>query len=156
MAPIELWGPAVWKLFHVLISQLKDESFSNVYRELFFNIHSICSYLPCPDCSNHAVLFLNKVSMHTISNKEDFKKMLCHFHNEVNRRTNKNRQFEYCNIIQYDSENVIQVFNAFVKVYNTNGNMKLLAESFQRKMIVNRLSAWIKHNVHHFHIKSTR
>jgi hypothetical protein len=46
--------------------------------------------------------------------------------------------------------NIIQVYNTFIKNYNTKGNMKLLAETFQRKLIINDLKKWFTANITRF------
>jgi hypothetical protein len=53
----EQWGPYIWKLFHVLAGNMKEESFQTIGRELLSFIKRICANLPCPDCSRHATFF---------------------------------------------------------------------------------------------------
>ena len=50
----------------------------------------------------------------------------------------------------YQNLNIVNVFNNFVAVYNTKGNMKLLAESFQRVLIVKDLKRWLMNNHNSF------
>ena len=58
------------------------------------------------------------------------------FHNAVNRRKNKST-FKIDDVAStYANNNPVVAFNNFVRVYHTRGNMKLLADSFQRKIIV--------------------
>ena len=45
---------------------------------------------------------------------------------------------------------LIKVFNNFVSVYNTKGNMKLLSESFQRSLIIKDLKRWLVQNINSF------
>ena len=54
--------------------------------------------------------------------------------------------FNYGNINVYQNLNIVNVFNNFVSVYNTKGNMKLLAESFQRMLIIKDLKKWLIEN----------
>jgi hypothetical protein len=54
--------------------------------------------------------------------------------------------FNYGNISIYQNLNIANVFNNFVSVYNTKGNMKLLTESFQRSLIVKDLRRWLMAN----------
>ena len=56
-----IWGPPIWTLFHVLIERINDEEFPKLYKELFHYIKRICTYLPCPECSQHASQFLSKI-----------------------------------------------------------------------------------------------
>ena len=50
----------------------------------------------------------------------------------------------------YQNLNIANVFNNFVSVYNTKGNMKLLAESFQRSLIIKDLKRWLLNNINSF------
>ena len=149
MVQSSIWGPPIWKLFHVLIEKLKDEQFPILHMELFQMIKRICSYLPCPDCSQHATLFLSKVKPNQISNKNDFKNMLFVFHNQVNIR-NRKPLFPYSEMEKYKHFNIVHVYNKFISVYNTKGNMKMLTESFQRQFIIQDFKKWILKNIQAF------
>lgn len=143
MPPPEVWGPPIWTLFHTLIEKVKDDEFQNIYIELFNNIKSICSYLPCPDCSLHAKQFLNTVKIQTISTKKDFKDMLYVFHNSVNKRKKK-ELFNYSQLSEYENKNIKNCYNEFMKVYNIRErNIKLLADSFQRQRIIKSFNNWL-------------
>ena len=67
----------------------------------------------------------------------------------VNARRKKSL-FNYGNINIYQNLNIVNVFNNFVSVYNTKGNMKLLTESFQRSLVVKDLKRWIMNNINSF------
>jgi hypothetical protein len=142
MSPPSVWGPPVWALFHTLAEKIKEDDFKNIHQELFHYIKRICMYLPCPECSNHAIMFLSKVKPQQISNKNDFKNMLYYFHNQVNFRKQKPK-FPYSNITKYTNKNIFEVYNHFVYVYNTKGNMKMLTESFQRQFVLNDFKKWL-------------
>ena len=51
---------------------------------------------------------------------------------------------------KYEKMNVITTYNNFVSVYHTKGNMKLLAESFQRKLILKDFRQWLMNNISNF------
>jgi len=51
---------------------------------------------------------------------------------------------------KYEKMNVITAYNNFVSVYHTKGNMKLLAESFQRKLILKDFRQWFMNNISNF------
>jgi hypothetical protein len=144
-----IWGPPIWKLFHVLIEKIKEEHFPQIHMELFHFIKKISSYLPCPDCSQHATLFLSKVKPNQISNKNDFKNMLYVFHNQVNIRKRK-PPFPYSQMEKYKQYNIIPVYNKFITVYNTKGNMKMLTESFQRQFVIQDFKKWLVKNLQSF------
>ena len=140
-----IWGPPTWTLLHTLAEKIHEDDFNKLIPQMFGLIKRICSYLPCPDCSDHATRFLAKLKPEQIANKLNFKNTLYLFHNMVNAKKRK-PLFNYGNINIYQNLNVANVFNNFVSVYNTKGNMKLLTESFQRALIVKDLRRWLMNN----------
>lgn len=149
MSPPEIWGPPIWTFFHTLAEKVNDDSFHKIKFSLFFFIKRICNFLPCPECSQHASQFLGRINVNAIQNKNQFKQMLCLFHNTVNKRRNK-QKFAFENTIKYKYCNVGIAFNNFIKVYNTKGNMNLLTESFQRNLLINDLRKWLINNNKYF------
>jgi hypothetical protein len=148
MSPPEVWGPPIWTFFHTLAEKINEDYFLNIKHSLFHVIKRICKFLPCPDCSQHATNFLAKININKINSKLDFKNMLYVFHNTVNKRKKK-LLFSYAKLDIYKNYNIGSVFNHFISVYNTNGNMNLIAESFQRNMLIKDLKNWLIRN-HHF------
>jgi hypothetical protein len=149
MSPPEVWGPPIWTFFHTLAEKVNEEYFLSIKTSLFFFIKRICNFLPCPDCSQHANRFLAKVDINKIKSKLDFKNMLYVFHNTVNKRKHK-PLFSYVNVNIYKNYNVGTTFNNFVSVYHTKGNMNLIAESFQRNLLVKDLKVWLISNHRYF------
>jgi hypothetical protein len=145
MPPPGIWGPPTWTLLHTMAEKIHEEDFNRLMPQMFALIKRICAYLPCPDCSQHATQFLAKLKSEQIATKTDFKNTLYLFHNMVNVRKKK-QLFNYANMNAYQNLNIVNVFNNFVAVYNTKGNMKLLAESFQRVLIVKDLKRWLMNN----------
>ena len=153
MSPPGIWGPPIWRFFHIMAENIHEEDYNKLIPQLFTFIKRICVYLPCPECSEHATHFLAKVTPNSISNKTDFKKMLYVFHNLVNSRKRK-PLFNYSELKIYKNNNIIIAFNQFVSVYNSRGNMKTLTESFQRQFIINDLKQWIIKNAISFYPRS--
>jgi hypothetical protein len=149
MSPIQSWGPITWSLFHSLAEQIKDEDFKDLHLNMFQIIKRICNFLPCPECSKHATKFLSKIDIKHISCKSDFKGMLFCFHNVVNNKKNKSL-FHFKNINIYSKTNILNTFKKFVSVYNTNGNMQLIADSFQRKLVINDVKSFLIKNIKSF------
>ena len=80
------WGNTTWAFLHTFVEKLNPrvcESNADIILQL---IIKICTNLPCPDCSNHAKRFFNKVDLRQINTHDRFKYMLWMFHNSVNRR----------------------------------------------------------------------
>ena len=76
-------------------------------------------------------------------------RVLCIFHNSVNRRKAK-PIYAFEGLDKYSKNNLIQAYNQFIFVFNTKGNMKLLADSFQRKLIVQQFRNWFLQNLQNF------
>jgi carbonic anhydrase/acetyltransferase-like protein (isoleucine patch superfamily) len=143
MSPPEVWGPAVWLLFHSLIEQLNPSVYEHVIGSMFRIIVRICKYLPCPDCSADASKFLARIHLRDYKTKIEFKNMLYLFHNWVNVKKRK-PLYNYSHLEKYSRINIVYVLNNFISKYNTKGNMKLLNESFQRSFVVKELVSWFK------------
>jgi hypothetical protein len=137
----EIWGPAVWNLFHTLIEQLNENAFQVIAPQMYSQFVKICKFLPCPDCASDATNFLAKVNLSHIKSKVEFRNTFYLFHNWVNARKRK-QLFNYGNILIYGKYNIIVVINRFLSVYHTKGNMKMLNESFQRSLIVSTFKSW--------------
>ena len=146
MSPPEVWGPAVWSLFHTLIEKMNPNAYPYVINSMFGIIIRICQYLPCPECSRDASNFLAKIKLSDYKTKDDFKNMLYLFHNWVNAKKRK-PLYNYANMNKYSRLNLKFVVRNFIDKYNTKGNMKLLAESFQRGFVIKEFLTWFKSNI---------
>lgn len=142
MSPPTFWGPPIWTLLHTIAANLKEENFSIVSRQFIVLVKQLCSNLPCPDCSAHATAFLSRVNFSHIRTKYDLEQLLYVFHNVVNKRKNK-PMFNTQDLEIYKNVNLVTAFKNFLMVYKTRGNMKLLADNFQRQIIVNELRKWL-------------
>ena len=146
MAPIYVWGPPVWNLFHTLAEKIHEDKFEILGKELLFFIKRISSNLPCPNCSKHCSQFFSRAPADAFSNKKAFKESLFVLHNVVNRR--KKVTIHPINVLeQYQHRNIIGAYNKFIAVYNTKGNMKLLTDTFQRQIIIRDFKKWICKNI---------
>jgi hypothetical protein len=146
MAPTEIWGPPVWKMFHTMAENINENVNKQFYLQVFERFKKICRYLPCPNCSTDATTFMQNVNTSTIVSKEKFKNLFYIFHNFVNTKTKK-KLFDYSNINIYSQLKLIPVINKFISVYNTKGNMKQLSESFQRELILKEFKDWFKSSI---------
>jgi hypothetical protein len=149
MSPPEVWGPAIWRLFHTLAENINENEYHRIYPQLFFQIQRICKFLPCPECAKDASIFLGKVKLSDLKTKREFINIFYLFHNYVNAKKRK-PLFNYANINIYKKYRIINVVNNFIAVYNTKGNMKLIAESFQRQFVIKEFKNWIMHNIKFF------
>tara|TARA_B110000495_G_C22895094_1_gene522183 strand:- start:344 stop:883 length:540 start_codon:yes stop_codon:yes gene_type:complete len=149
MSPPEIWGPAVWALFHALTENVKESTYPAISSGLINMIVRICKFLPCPDCSTDASLFLAKTRFSDIKTKQHLKTLMYIFHNYVNVKKRK-PLFNYSQLNIYSNANIINVANNFISKYHTKGNMNLIAESFQRKLIIKDFKNWLTKNIHAF------
>ena len=145
------WGPPIWTLFHTLAEKIKEDKFSIVGQQLIFIIKKICGNLPCPDCSQHATHFFSQINLSLIRTKTDFRQLLFTFHNIVNKRKNKS-QYKFADLPSYSGVNLAIAYRNFLNAYKTTGNMKLLADNFQRRIIVKEFDAWLRANSSNFNL----
>ena len=150
MSPSQ-WGPPTWIFLHTLVAKIKDEQFPVIGQQVIANIIQICLFLPCPECSVHAKQFWANVVTKNINNKQDLINVLFVFHNAVNKRRNV-RPFRYIDLQYYNTLKLIDTFNDFARNYNTNGNMKLLTESFHRSRLLQSLRGWLMSNLPNFYL----
>lgn len=143
------WGNPTWALFHTLANHVSENSFPTIKNQLIHIIIQICKHLPCPECTIHAESFWKKTNLRLIQNKQDLITVLYVFHNCVNKRKHK-EIFKFAQLSIYDSYNLMQVYNEFVRNFHTNGNMKLLSETFHRNTMLLQLKKWFMQNIHHF------
>ena len=145
----EIWGPPVWTFIHTIAEKIKEEHYSKVSPILFSFLRRICSLLPCPECSKHALYFLNQISAEKYRTKTDFKTIFFMLHNKVNLRKKK-PIVNYASLERYSKMNLVFTYNQFIKVYHTRGNMNMLTESFQRNLLINEFKQWIIKHIHCF------
>ena len=146
MSPPEVWGPAVWYLFHTLAEKINENAYSHLSLQLFNFFVRICNFLPCPECSKDASSFLAKIKPENLKTKLEFKNTFYLFHNVVNLKKRK-YPFKYSNINVYQKYKLLPIIRNFFISYNTKGNMKLLNESFQRNIIIKDFSKWFNSNI---------
>jgi hypothetical protein len=145
MSPPDVWGPPIWTLFHTLAAKMNPTAYPWMVHSTFAMIRQICKYLPCPECSHDATMFLNKIDINKYKTKEDFKMLLYLFHNYVNVKKRK-PLFPFSNISKYETFYLNGVVNRFIQNYHTKGNMRLLTESFQRAFVIRQFIYWYKTN----------
>jgi hypothetical protein len=142
------WGPAVWFLLHTISIKVREDMFQHIRFDLLKHIYSICTNLPCPICSEHAKGYLNGINFNTIQTKDDLKKMLWAFHNEVNQK----KGYPFFPYEQLNEKYSIAVTNNII-VYFMNHfsdrirSAKLLADDLVRSQICKVLKEWFNNNI---------
>lgn len=147
------WGEPVWFLFHTMAHKVKEENFADIKNEIFDNIINICQNLPCPKCAKHAVDYMKRVNFSAILTKEDLKKMLFLFHNNVNREKGY-PIFEYENLdVKYEKAVTVNIINNFLKFYNVKDfNVNMINANFQRNMVTHKMKVWFSNNIQFFNM----
>jgi len=145
------WGEPTWYLFHTLSVKIKESEFPKIRVDLLNQIYSICTNLPCPDCANHAKTYLDGVNFNAIQTKEDFKKMLYTFHNEVNKR----KGYPYFPYEQLNEKYSLAITSNIIQNFMThfsdrNRSIKLLATDLFRARLCISLKEWFNQNIHVF------
>ena len=139
--PTNQWGNATWLLFHTLAAQIDEDKFNNNKIILIDIVVSTCSHLPCPICMNDAKNIINKANINNIQNKADFIEFLRQFHNIVNIKLGNKTYSEEEIVNMYDKKNLVNVINHFIQIYSrSSGNMKMIAQSFQRKNFIKSIT----------------
>jgi hypothetical protein len=145
------WGKPTWYFLHTLAEKVNENKFPEIRKELLEIIYSICTNLPCPDCSNHAKAYLDKINFNTIQTKNDLKNMLFVFHNTVNTR----KSYPIFTLDELNSKyllaNTSNIFNAFFTQYLAKtGVPKMIANDMFRRRIFVKIKDWINKNIYYF------
>jgi hypothetical protein len=145
------WGEPIWFLFHTLAQKVKKEVFPLIRDSLLKNIYSICSFLPCPTCANHAVEYLNKINFNTIRTKEDLINMLYVFHNEVNQRKGI-LPFDFSEVEKkYSSAITMNILKNFMRAFEKSSKSnRMISNEFHKKKYIVELKNWLNMNINCF------
>jgi hypothetical protein len=144
------WGEPFWFLFHVLAEKIKESEFSRLRAGMLNLVLTICSNLPCPDCTDHATRYLNGINFNTIRTKEDFKMMMYVFHNAVNARK-QYPEYPVEKLTKYTSGNMIPIIENFLRHFLKNHqSFALIADNMHRKKISGGVVQWFRENIGSF------
>lgn len=146
----QLWGKHIWLFIHGLLEKLKENSFPVIKQGLINNLKLICGNLPCPDCSNHANQYLNKMDMNKIQSKRDLVLYFFTFHNDIN----KKKGYPLYPVEQldiYKNSNIRNMYQNFRYFFTEQyHSIKLISENFHRQRASKRFEEWLNQNSHHF------
>lgn len=148
----QVWGNAVWFLFHTLAEKLKDEHSSEL-PILVSHITRICNNLPCPECEQHATRTMNQVNKTLISaSKENLITFLWNFHNDTNRRK-KGTFYPKESLDKYKTANTSNVIRHFITVMSaTSNNDKMMLHGFHRGLYMKQFIEYINNNINKYNL----
>jgi len=155
MTTKSVWGPCVWYMFHTLSYHIKDTNaveFEKTKNEFIKFTFRIATNLPCPECSQHAAQFVNRVNPASIKTKDQLNGLFIDFHNAVNQRKGKpvfTREEAYA---KYKTANVRLVIEYFFQIYGKKTvNVKLMVNNFHKDMLLSEFRAWVTQNTAMFY-----
>jgi len=147
------WGQPTWFLLHTLAEKVKSESFPLIRNELLQNIYNICTNLPCPICSDHAMQYLNSINFNTILTKQDLKIILFDFHNQLNIKKGFSIFMENDLNEKYSKANTINIIHNFMDSFLEKDKIpQITTNSMFRRRIASKLAEWITNNIVHFEL----
>lgn len=145
------WGEPTWFLLHTLSIKVKESEFKNIRIDLLNRIYAICVNLPCPDCANHAKIYLENINFNSIQTKEDLKMLLYRFHNDVN----KKKGYPYFPYDNFDEKYSLAITNNIIQNFmfhfsDRNRSLKLLATDLHRSQLCKVLKEWFNEKINSF------
>ena len=145
------WGEPTWFLLHTLAEKVKNDSFSHIRIELLNTIYTICTNLPCPDCSAHAKNYLDSINFNTILTKHDLKQMLFNFHNELNAKKKFTIFTQEELDMKYQTANTINIIYNFMDSFlDKHRSPQMIANDMFRRRIAGKLGEWFNTNIIYF------
>jgi hypothetical protein len=140
------WGEPTWFLFHTLSQKVKEESFAIIKGELINTFFTICRFLPCPTCAEHATQYMKNINFSRIQTKQQLIDMFFHFHNSVNSRKGF-PLFQYADLeAKYNAANTAGIIANFLQKFSEKNN-KI---DFFRHRAIYQIRDWLNTHIHHF------
>lgn len=144
------WGKPTWYMLHTLSEKVSETKFSEI-RVGFLNlIYTICTNLPCPDCSAHAKTHLDNINFNNIQTKSQLKRILYDFHNVVNKKKGY-ATFPFSELDIYSkaiTENIIRHF--FIHYDVKNKSIRMISDDIFRNRIIQNIKSWLQVNISYF------
>jgi hypothetical protein len=138
------WGYITWTFFHTLAAKIPDDRYNDLKADVLAFIKMICAVLPCPNCSQHATAYLNKIQLKHVATKAMLVNMLYGFHNEVNASKHV-KPFPQADLERYASLNLPYLYAVFMQeFFKATNNPRLLMDSMARTRIKTQFAAWMQ------------
>jgi hypothetical protein len=150
--PVKLkWGKPIWTFFHTMAQKMRGEYFHLIIGDFMRIITSICSVLPCPVCSKHAMEYIRASNVNNIRTKEQLIDFFHAFHNSVNQRKGYPFFPRESVVAEYAGKNTYYVIHEFMYHFeDKQRTTKIIVDDFLRRRIVPQVKAWINTNIQCF------
>ena len=145
------WGEPTWFFFHTIAEKVIEQNFPKIRAELLNHIYLICSNLPCPICSEHAMKYISSINFSNIETKQQLKDFFFNFHNIVNNQKGY-PLFKYEDLdSKYSKANTVNIIYNFVSNYQDKSpSIHMIANDIYRKNIITKLKKWFNVNIQNF------
>lgn len=139
------WGNITWIFLHSYAEKINIDFLNNNKNNCLGLVKYLCTHLPCPICSNHANKYFIKNDINKITNKEEFKKYLWAFHNDVNIRLKKT-PFKYEYLENYKYAVFSKITKKFLIEYEKPYIYTKTMNSWVRKKFTKKVRLFIYYN----------
>ena len=145
------WGNATWYLLHTLCYKFRTLE-EKYIKELYNQLVKISINLPCPDCSNHALLYIKQINT-VPKTYNELNVFFWGMHNWVNHRLNKPQYTSKAYMEKYNLACTKNVIKNYIIIAKKNGRYdKAMLSTFNRSIIVNDFIKYINNNIHRFNV----
>lgn len=144
------WGKYIWYFFHSLAENIDDNLYDKNKEYICSLIKNICSLLPCPSCSKHAVKYTKSLDHNKINKREKLQQYLFKFHNDVNNRLKKP---QFNQLEMYKKSKFLKIYTNFSYYFqNSNYIYDNFSDKLNRNHLIKDLNNFINNNINNFNI----
>lgn len=143
------WAQITWIFLHTFAEKINSEFFIKKKLDCLGLIKYVLYHLPCPVCTKHATGYLKKYNIMICKTKEDLKKYLWNFHNDVNRRLKK-KMYKFKNMDIYKKFSFVKVTRVFLREFEKPYYYTAVMNSWIRKKVTKKLRFYLNVNVKQF------
>ncbi len=146
-----IWGPPTWNLFHWIVENIQDKYYDEERSNIIMNIYEIISVLPCPNCRNHALEYINRYKIKLTITKPELITYFFNFHNYVNISTKKSIESRLI-LDQYEAIKLDKIVSLWLKYFNDSKHINM--NDFMLKKNINnckqKIKLYFNNNKHKF------
>lgn len=141
----KIWGKHFWIFMHSLAECVSEKCYSANKQEICSIYNSICSNLPCPDCTKHATRYIKgKLNANVLNTKDKLKSFLFTFHNDVNRRLRKPK---FTDFHMYEKAKLTIIYKNFEYYFSKNYTPNAgFHNNFHKRLAMEKIREFIKKN----------